>query len=594
MRCSKRAVSWKPFAQAVSCLKASMHHKMPKKRKKLPFTKEEMLLLRDLSKPVWAMLLDTEFVKSLIKHGSHLPLLQSYVYFGKLAYAVDLHTEVGLIKKLHNALPKSITLLSSPQEDVLDNYLKPLSSVTAYKKQLGTLTLEDKKDINKQYTLYQSQRNEDLSVLHNLIVSQYALEKSTDKDQEKIQLSLIDIHHEEKKLTTALGQITLHNDCLYPTLYKTLSQADTLEAFTLFFKQALVRVQQLIEQQQFEKAYAWEQEITALLQQKTGVFENTEDLWEAYYTHLSMINNAVLQEIQSPEKFVSPWQAYRQTLHMLREKAKEALLKNVSLEDIQSTLTQDYQALLAQLVEDCQVVLGEPPCAFSFFVTGSLSRQSVVLSSDVEYGIVIETATQETQRYFFTLLRLLDIKCFLIGETILNGIDDLDHHYMTSGFALDSSRHLLTQSEPWLFQTPDEWVESLRQALLNHKEHPSLLQDNHWDWFGAHRVYGSKTLFETLQKELQILEKNFSNRTQWALCALKQLFEPEDRPNLVLRLNTAFTEKTISLKPLVEYTSHACLAMACSLGLFGFSSDKALINTLIEKNILPTSHVENK
>lgn len=128
-------------------------------------------------------------------------------------------------------------------------------------------------------------------------------------------------------------------------------------------------------------------------------------------------------------------------LRKIRDKCREAMDNNQSIQAIQKTLTDDLKQVLVELITDAMQLLGKPPkVRWACMGMGSMSRGEMCPFSDIEFAFLIDKEGGEALSYFRNLAKILEIQTINLGETkfpVYLGIDTLHPSPTPSGFSMD-------------------------------------------------------------------------------------------------------------------------------------------------------------
>ncbi|MBA8667806.1 tetratricopeptide repeat protein [Holosporaceae bacterium 'Namur'] len=137
------------------------------------------------------------------------------------------------------------------------------------------------------------------------------------------------------------------------------------------------------------------------------------------YKQLSLETGFIRQICKNPIAIPKiNYESYTEKLSNLRREIEEYLQQNdISEKHILKHNTSSTITILASMISDCINLLGTPPCDYAILGLGSMGREEMGPFSDIEYAIAVEINTQETHKYFYQLIDLLELKVIALGET---------------------------------------------------------------------------------------------------------------------------------------------------------------------------------
>ncbi|XP_066295658.1 uncharacterized protein [Branchiostoma lanceolatum] len=231
------------------------------------------------------------------------------------------------------------------------------------------------------------------------------------------------------------------------------------------------------------------------------------------------------------------------TVDAERAEAVKALFK---------TIAKNRQSFIQDLVDECIVELGPPPCKYAFIGLGSQATELVTPYSDLEFAILIEDGkdNDDTRRYFINLTHYLHLKVINLGETILpamaiSSLNDFQSEdpekdwffdsVTPRGFAFDGFMPWAsktpfgrdkTKSKPRLslIQTPNEMAKFQQLDI-------SVLEGYHLSDILRRFVFlaGEKELVNEYGGELsEIITSDLSSHFQSHLSALQLLYDNKE------------------------------------------------------------------
>jgi Putative nucleotidyltransferase substrate binding domain/Putative nucleotidyltransferase DUF294 len=169
------------------------------------------------------------------------------------------------------------------------------------------------------------------------------------------------------------------------------------------------------------------------------------DDWQALLDKLITINGSI--PVVYPVLPISLLDDYPKQL----EKARNSYSNQPAIA-AQKAYTTASLAILRQLLADCIVLLGTPPCAIALLALGSTSREDRMPYSDLELALLHsdeDINLAQIRAYTTVLLRLLELTILCFNETPLPNVEDC-----RGGFRIDSSTHVL--AHPDLIGSPEK------------------------------------------------------------------------------------------------------------------------------------------
>lgn len=127
----------------------------------------------------------------------------------------------------------------------------------------------------------------------------------------------------------------------------------------------------------------------------------------------------------------------REKLQSLRRKIHLNLEEKLPATLILKEFSQQIVKFLDEIAQSSFLVMGEPPCDFTFISLGSLSRQETSPYSDLEFAILIADEKTTHLDYFRKLVQWLEFQIICLGETEIKLLENGHSSPVKRGFAFD-------------------------------------------------------------------------------------------------------------------------------------------------------------
>ena len=131
------------------------------------------------------------------------------------------------------------------------------------------------------------------------------------------------------------------------------------------------------------------------------------------------MRDEVNQELDNFKRF--------ETINKTKEELENIKIKNIK--NLQEKISKDYKHIMAEILQYCQIVMGNSPCRFALIGMGSLARNETTPYSDFEHIIILEENCQlkhdyeKVLKYFRWLSVIFQIIVINLKETIVPSVD---------------------------------------------------------------------------------------------------------------------------------------------------------------------------
>jgi hypothetical protein len=130
-----------------------------------------------------------------------------------------------------------------------------------------------------------------------------------------------------------------------------------------------------------------------------------------------------------PTDVPSNWSEFRQQLESMRNdinvsELAQNLLQPEYVQTVQVSINQKLTNLIKMVFDYCVEMVGDPPCPFSVFALGSLSRAEAAPYSDLEYGFMIGEESRRESGYWKDLWTIFEFTFICFGERVGLHTDD--------------------------------------------------------------------------------------------------------------------------------------------------------------------------
>jgi len=163
--------------------------------------------------------------------------------------------------------------------------------------------------------------------------------------------------------------------------------------------------------------------------------------------------------------------SYRKIQEWKDQHIRESMTDTRSLNDFHDTVMKKAFEAAVQKIDK-----GQPPCKFSWFITGSGGRLEQGVTSDQDHGLIYEIENKENHDYFFTL-----------GKELSDGLNAVGYPYCTGN---------IMSSNPLWCKSFDSWKKQLY----------SWMEEKSWEtirylqiFYDARNIVGTNQMIHQLK-----------------------------------------------------------------------------------------------
>ncbi|CAK8672792.1 unnamed protein product [Clavelina lepadiformis] len=292
--------------------------------------------------------------------------------------------------------------------------------------------------------------------------------------------------------------------------------------------------------------------------------------------------------------------------------------KITNIKTIQAQITENYKNMMKFVSNECEKIMGNPPCKYSITGMGSLARCEITPYSDFEHIILLEEGAQEKDNYpqvleYFRWLSVLFQTVIInLQETIIPSVAIPSFKHVTKpgekeffdaftkrGISFDGlmlhacklplGRMERTKKKPWtteLIKPVNEMLTYLDkdEDLKNGYRISDVLMNNC-------QVYGDEQIYQQFSEGVRnVLQSDQPSHHERLMEQLNEDLKNFDAFNC---LNALFADSKCNIKRLVYRTSTLFISALGRLNSIDDGSSFAIIDQLNNNNIIDdeTAHL---